>query len=110
MIGWSVRTLKVLNDLDVDADRQLGVAVESLFGRFKRREGEQSRSGFTGLLATLPTLCGRWERTDSAAALVRTPPARANAWIAGHVGETLQKRRGRLRAAFPTRRTHPAVT
>ena len=67
--------------------------LESVFGLFKRREGQQSRSGFTGLIATLPTLLQHWTAAEVRAGLQRTSTKEAKEWVSEKVGPTLWAKR-----------------
>jgi hypothetical protein len=63
--------------------------LESAFGLFKRREGQQSRGGFTGLLASLPTLLRSWTAAEVRSALQRTGMKAMTDWVRENVGVTL---------------------
>ena len=45
-------------------------SIESVFALYKRREQQQSRSGFTGLVASIPTLLKVWTPSEIRAALI----------------------------------------
>ena len=79
-------------------------AIESAFGLLKRREGQQSRSGFTGLIATLPTLLCKWSPSDVRTALQRTSTKETRQWIQDKVGPTLWAKRTRAFRRFGQRR------
>lgn len=68
-------------------------SLESVFGLFKRREGQQSRSGFTGLIVSIPTLLRSWSATEVRVALQRTSMKDLSAWVVEKVGPTLWSRR-----------------
>jgi hypothetical protein len=85
-------------------------ALESAFGLLKRREGQQSRSGFTGLIASLPTLLCTWSAEKVRTALQRTSTKDANEWIAKKVGTTLWAKRTRAFKHFGERRCHVFAT
>ena len=80
--------------------------LESAFGLFKRREGQQSRSGFTGLIATLPSLIHCWTPAEVRAGLRRTSTKEAKQWIADHVGTTLSAKRKRAFKHFGKPKCH----
>lgn len=67
--------------------------LESAFGLFKRREGQQSRGGFTGLIISLPTLLQRWTVAEVRESLRRTTLKAVNDWTATALGATLWSRR-----------------
>lgn len=81
-------------------------ALESAFGLLKRREGQQSRSGFTGLIATLPTLLHTWTAAEVRAALQRTSTKEAQKWIKDKIGVTLWAKRTRAFKHFGVRKCH----
>lgn len=70
-------------------------ALESAFGLFKRREDQTSRSGFTGLLASLPTLLRSWTAAEVRVALRRTGTKAMNEWVHKNIGITLWAKRAR---------------
>lgn len=80
--------------------------LESVFGMYKRREGQQSRSGFTGLLATLPTLLCTWTAEQVRIALRRTSTKEAQQWITEKIGPTLQSKRAKALKHFGRRKCH----
>lgn len=69
--------------------------LESAFALFKKREGQQSRSGFTGLILTLPSLLRQWTSDEVRKALMRTSTKDANQWIEKNIGETIWAKRTR---------------
>ncbi len=81
-------------------------ALESAFGLLKRREGQQSRSGFTGLIATLPTLLHTWTAAEVRGALQRTSTKEAQKWIQDKIGVTLWAKRTRAFKHFGVRKCH----
>jgi hypothetical protein len=70
-------------------------SLESVFGLYKRREGQQSRSGFTGLLLTLPTLLRSWTASEVRDGLKRTSMKEAKRWIENRIGSTVWSKRAR---------------
>ena len=80
-------------------------ALESVFGLFKRREGQQSRSGFTGLIISLPTLLRSWSATEVRAGLRRTGMKSVNHWVKETVGATVWSKRAQAFKQFgPSKR------
>lgn len=67
--------------------------LESLFGRFKRLEGQHSKGGFTSLLAALPTLCVQVDGTQVRKRLLEVNSKRLKQWLASTIGRTLTSRR-----------------
>ncbi len=85
-------------------------SLESAFGLLKRREGQQSRSGFTGLITTLPALLRTWSAGEVRSALRRTSTKKLNEWVAKNVGATLWSRRARAFKHFGERKCHVFAT
>ena len=69
--------------------------LESLFGLFKRREGQHSRSGFTGLLVSLPTLMRYWSAEEVRAALLSLKHEEVVRWEKEMIGSTVTGRRAK---------------
>lgn len=67
--------------------------LESLFGLFKRREGQHSRSGFTGLLVSLPTLMRYWSPEQVRTALLSVKHQEVVRWEKEMIGSTVTGRR-----------------
>ena len=71
--------------------------IESVFGKQKRLEGEQSKSGFTGLLLGIPAMVSELSTDLVRQALESTPVKAVIEWKAKYLGETVQ---GKRRQAF----------
>lgn len=67
--------------------------LESLYGQYKRLEGQHSKGGFTGLLAALPALTVHWTPARVRDALGRVSVKDMNDWVATNLGQTLTARR-----------------
>jgi hypothetical protein len=67
--------------------------IESLFGLYKRREGQHSRSGFSGMVATIPTLLKTWSPQEVRASLLQTKNSDVRDWTSKHIGQTVAGRR-----------------
>jgi hypothetical protein len=67
--------------------------IESLFGLYKRREGQHSRSGFTGMVATIPTLLKTWSPQEVRASLQQTKNKDVRDWTKNTIGQTVAGRR-----------------
>lgn len=67
--------------------------LESLFGRFKRLEGQHSKGGFTSLLAAIPTLCSKLDAQKVRHRLREVNTRRLKQWVASTIGKTLTSRR-----------------
>jgi hypothetical protein len=85
-------------------------SLESTFGLFKRREGQQSRSGFTGLLASLPTLLRSWTAAEVRSALRRTGMKAMTDWVRENVGMTLWAKRAQAFKHFGDPKCHVLTT
>lgn len=70
-------------------------SLESLFGLFKRREGQHSRSGFTGLLVSLPTLMRYWNAEEVRTALLSVKHVEVLRWEQESIGSTVTGRRAK---------------
>lgn len=68
-------------------------AIESVFGLYKRREGQHSRSGFTGLVASIPTMLKKWSPTEVREALKQTTNEDVRRWTKENIGQTVAGRR-----------------
>ena len=67
--------------------------LESLFGKFKQLERQQSKGGFTRLIAAIPTLCLRVTREMVRASFQRVDSKALKKWIQDSLGTTLTARR-----------------
>jgi regulator of replication initiation timing len=67
--------------------------LESLYGRYKRLEGQHSKGGFTGLLAALPALTVHWTAARVREALENVSVQDMNDWLTANLGQTLTSRR-----------------
>ena len=67
--------------------------LESLFGKFKQLERQQSKGGFTRLIAAIPTLCLRVTREIVRASFQRVDSKALKKWIQNSLGTTLTARR-----------------
>ena len=70
-------------------------ALESAFGRYKCREFQHSRSGFTGLIITLPSLLRAWTAEQVRESLARVTNSDVRSWISEQIGPTVAGRRAR---------------
>ncbi|WP_177428607.1 hypothetical protein, partial [Candidatus Venteria ishoeyi] len=67
--------------------------IESVFGKQKYLEGEQSKSGFTGLLLALPAMVAELNADIVKQALESTPVKTVLEWKKKYLGDTVQARR-----------------
>jgi hypothetical protein len=67
--------------------------LESLYGQYKRLEGQHSRGGFTGLLAALPALTVDWTAARVRENLTRVSVQDMKDWVKENLGQTLASRR-----------------
>ncbi|MCP4669964.1 MAG: hypothetical protein GY857_01545, partial [Desulfobacula sp.] len=80
--------------------------IESLFGKFKEVEKEQSNSGFTGLVLILAAMVSTTSQDVLTKALESVPVKKVMDWCKKHIGETVQSKRkkflkGSKRKKFP---------
>jgi len=66
---------------------------ESVFGKLKALEGDQSRSGFTRYVLSLGALVGNWTPPRIKEALENTPGKTVLAWSAEHLPTSVQTQR-----------------
>jgi hypothetical protein len=69
--------------------------IESVFGLYKRREGQHSRSGFTGLVVSIPTLLKTWSPAEVREALKQTTNKNVRQWTKKNIGQTVAGRRAK---------------
>lgn len=67
--------------------------LESLFGRYKRLEGQHSKGGFTSLLAAMPMLTTDWTPERVRDSLKRVPVKKMKQWVRDTLGTTLTAKR-----------------
>ncbi len=67
--------------------------LESLFGKFKDLEGEQSKSGFTGLLLSIPAMVSTTTGDIIHKAMETVPTKKVLAWCKKYIGKSLQAKR-----------------
>jgi hypothetical protein len=77
--------------------------LESLFGRLKALQRDQSRGGVTALALALPALAGPPSAAEVGEALARYRTADVRAWVAEHLSPNLQAQRCWLRSLLPKR-------
>ena len=64
--------------------------IESVFGRYKNFEGEQSRSGFTGSVLAIAAMVSSTTRSVVQRALEATKVVDVSKWASTHIGATIQ--------------------
>ena len=67
--------------------------LESLFGQYKRLEGQHSKGGFTSLLAALPALTVNWTASRVRENLTLVSVQDMKKWVKENLGQTLASRR-----------------
>ena len=75
--------------------------LESLFGQYKQLEGQQSKSGFTGLVSCIPLLHRIPSPASVRASFGGVTKKQVADWVTTHVGRTLTSQR---RAAYAEHR------
>jgi hypothetical protein len=76
--------------------------LESVFGKWKTLEHQESRSGVTSLVLSLGSLVGKWPLSRITAALEATPVKHVTDWCREQIPSTVQSQR---RLAFATKPT-----
>ncbi len=67
--------------------------LESLFGQYKRLEGQHSKGGFTSLIAAMPMLLTNWTPDRVRASLSAVPVKEMKHWVHENLGTTLASKR-----------------
>lgn len=67
--------------------------IESVFGKWKNLERQESRSGITTLVLSLGSLLGQWTTERIQIALEKTPVKNVVAWCASQLPLSIQSRR-----------------
>jgi hypothetical protein len=67
--------------------------LESLFGKWKTLERQESQSGITGLILSLGTLVGTWPLSRIQTALEATPVRHVVSWCQENLPESVQSQR-----------------
>lgn len=67
--------------------------LESLFGRYKRLEGQHSKGGFTSLIAAMPMLLTDWTVDRVRASLSSVSVVQVRQWVSANLGTTLASKR-----------------
>jgi hypothetical protein len=80
--------------------------LESLFGKWKALEHQESRSGITSLILSLGSLVGQWPLSRIKAALEETLVKHVVDWCHAHLPATVQSQR-RLAFATPVNESRP---
>ena len=76
--------------------------LESLFGQYKRLEGQHSKGGFTSLLAALPMLLTDWTPDKVRASLTAVPVKAMKTWVHENLNTTLTSKRTTAYKEFAT--------
>jgi len=67
--------------------------LESLFGQYKRLEGQHSKGGFTSLLAAMPMLLTHWTPAQVRQSLTAVPVKAMKHWVEENLSTTLTSKR-----------------
>jgi len=67
--------------------------LESLFGQYKRLEGQHSKGGFTSLIAALPMLLTHWTPGNVRESLTTVPVKAMKQWLRDNLATTLTSKR-----------------
>jgi len=66
------------------------IAIESVFGKQKYLEHEQSKSGFTGLILGIAAIVASTTTEVVLKAIETVPTSKVLAWCKEHLGQSLQ--------------------
>jgi hypothetical protein len=70
-------------------------SIESVFGLYKRREGQHSRSSFTGLVVSLPTMLRAWTAAEIRKSLKHVSNRDIHIWTEANIGSTVASLRAK---------------
>jgi hypothetical protein len=78
-----------------DGERLLGSSeiIESVIGKLKSLEQDQSKSGFTGMLLSLPAMLSRTTQDVIQKALEPTPKKKVYGWVKENIGQSVQSKK-----------------
>ena len=76
--------------------------LESLFGQYKRLEGQHSKGGFTSLIAAMPMLLTNWTSDRVRASLSAVSVKEMKQWVRENLGTTLTSKRATAYKEFAT--------
>ena len=76
--------------------------LESLFGQYKRLEGQHSKGGFTSLIAAMPMLLTNWTPDRVRASLSAVSVKAMKQWVRENLGTTLTSKRATAYKEFAT--------
>jgi hypothetical protein len=84
-----------------DGERLVGSSevIESIFGKWKRREGEQARSGVTGLVLALGAIVSHTSAEVNRQTLENVPTKAVLTWCREKLGKTVHATRRTLFAS-----------
>lgn len=87
-----------VKQLSMDAkgdERLLGSSeiIESVIGKFKSLEQDQSRSGFTGMLLSLPAMLSNTTQDVIQKALESVPTKKVLGWVKENIGQSVQSKK-----------------
>ena len=82
--------------------------LESVFGKWKTLEHQESLSGITSLILSLGSLVGQWQLSRIKAALEATPVKHVVNWCQEHIPPAVQSQRQlSLRRLTPVNKSRP---
>lgn len=78
-----------------DGERLLGSSeiIESVIGKLKSLEQDQSRSGFTGMLLSLPAMLSKTTQDVIQKALESVPTKKVFRWVKDNIGQSVQSKK-----------------
>ena len=84
-----------------DGERLLGSSeiIESVIGKLKSLEHDQSGSGFTGMLLSLPAMLSRTTQDVIQKALELVPTKKVFAWVKENIGQSVQSKKKEVLSA-----------
>ena len=67
--------------------------IESVIGKLKSLEQDQSRSGFTGMLLSLPAMLSKTTQDVIQKALESVPTKKVFRWVKDNIGQSVQSKK-----------------
>jgi hypothetical protein len=85
-----------------DGERLFGSSeiIESVIGKLKSLEQDQSGSGFTGMLLSLPAMLSRTTQDVIQKALESVPTKKVFAWVKENIGQSVQSKKKEVLSAI----------
>lgn len=92
-------------------ERLLGSSevIESVFGKMKRLEHDQAKSGFTVFILSLAAIVSETTAEIVHRALEKVPTAKIYEWFKENIGKSVQAKRAKINGIIKEQKQNPAV-